>query len=289
MSLDDGYIYPTIVSITSIMENSYNTTYYSFYIMHPENFKQENKEKLKNLEIKYNNRIEINLINMGQKYNKARQKKKGMRIITTPSYYRLSLPDLLPDIDKIIYLDGDTLTFKDLNELYNIDMTNYYYKGLLDNFPRCVHHITKKNDHCICAGVMLINLKELRKDNMTQIFDKFIKENKYKLIQHDQTVINAICYKKIGILPAKYGLFNYRNLRSVYRNYRRSKYKYKYSRNELKNAYYHPIISHVTYKPWKKKGKKMRVVWWNYVIKSGYYKEVCQLYRRGHPKGYCKF
>ena len=289
MSLDDGYIYQTIVSITSIMENSYNTTYYSFYIMHPENFKTENMEKLKNLETKYKNRIEINLINMGNKYNNARQKKRGMRVITTPSYYRLSLPDILPNIDKIIWLDGDTLTFKDLNELYDIDMTGYYFKGLLDNYPRCVSHITKKNDHCICAGVMLINLKELRKDNMTSKFDDFIEKNNRKLRQHDQTVINALCYKKIGILPAKYGLFNYRNLRSVYRNYRRSRYKHKYSREELKDAYLNPVISHVTYKPWKKKGKKMRVVWWKYVIKTGYYKEVCDLYRRGSPKGYCKF
>ena len=195
--------------------------------MHPLYFIDENKAKLKELELKYKNRLEINLINMGLKYKDAKQKKKGMRIITTPSYYRLSLPDLLPEIDKIIWLDGDTLTFKDLNELYNIDMNNYYFKGLLDNTPSCVDHITKKNDHCICAGVMLINLKELRKDNMTKVFDEYIKVNNSLLRQHDQTVINAICYKKIGILPAKFGLFNYRNLKSVYRHYKNSRYKKK--------------------------------------------------------------
>ncbi len=37
-------------------------------------------------------------------------------IITLASYYRLSLPDLFPDIDKILYLDGDTLTFDDLKK-----------------------------------------------------------------------------------------------------------------------------------------------------------------------------
>ena len=47
MSLDDAYTYPTIVSITSIMINSNPNTKYIFYIMHPSEFKIENKNKLK--------------------------------------------------------------------------------------------------------------------------------------------------------------------------------------------------------------------------------------------------
>ena len=43
------------------------------------------------------------------------------------------------------------------------------------------------NDHIICSEVMLINLKELRKDNMVEKFNIFIKENNDKLNQHDQT------------------------------------------------------------------------------------------------------
>ena len=36
--------------------------------------------------------------------------------MTIVAYYRLSLSDLLPNIDKIIYLDGDTLTFDNLKK-----------------------------------------------------------------------------------------------------------------------------------------------------------------------------
>ena len=41
--------------------------------------------------------------------------------MTLTLYYRLSLSELLPNIDKMIYLDGDTLTFDDLKEMYDID------------------------------------------------------------------------------------------------------------------------------------------------------------------------
>ena len=49
MALDDGYTYPTIVAMTSILENAAKETKYDFYIMHPGEFNDENKMKLKNL------------------------------------------------------------------------------------------------------------------------------------------------------------------------------------------------------------------------------------------------
>lgn len=52
MALDDGYTFPTIVAITSIMENSYSYTNYIFYIMHPLKFSIENKKKIQSLEKK---------------------------------------------------------------------------------------------------------------------------------------------------------------------------------------------------------------------------------------------
>ena len=82
-------------------------------------------------------------------------------IKTLASYYRLSSLDLIPNIDKIIYLDDDALTFDDLKEMYDIDMEGFYYKGFLD----VSKDIFLPNiDNYICAGVLPINLKEIRKD-----------------------------------------------------------------------------------------------------------------------------
>ena len=281
MALDNNYLYPTIVAITSIVENSNPRTKLLFNIMHPSDFNEQNKEKIKNLERKYN-RIEINLINMKEEYKNAFISRK----ITTPTYYRLSLSELLPNVDKILWIDGDTLTFNDLKEMYDIDMKNFHYKGFLDSSSNAVDFFTEENDHCICAGVMIVNLKELRKDNMGNKFISFISEFQNQLSYHDQTVINALSYKKIDILPPKFGIFNINSVSNWNKILKKFRYKYKYSKEELYEALSDPVILHCIIKPWlKKKNNNFNFrmdyydsKWWYYAKKTDFYNEILSKY-----------
>ena len=53
MSLDEEYTYPTLVAMTSILENANSNTKYNFYLLHPSNFPIESKNILKSFEKKY--------------------------------------------------------------------------------------------------------------------------------------------------------------------------------------------------------------------------------------------
>ena len=129
---------------------------------------------------------------------KFKNAKLSHHIKTIAAYYRLILPELLPNINKIIYLDGDTLTLDDLKEMYDINMDNYYYKGFLDIY---IEEFLPNNNNYICSGVLLINLENLRKDDIiNKMYDYMIKNND-NLEHHDQTIINGVCSEKIGILP----------------------------------------------------------------------------------------
>jgi len=122
--INNKFTYPLIVAITSILENANANTKYDFYILHTFDFHNENKKKLKSIEKKYNKKCSIIFFNM--KNNFLFQKANLSRHIKTfASYFRLCLSYLLPNIDKIIYLDGDTLTFDDLKNLYDINMDDY--------------------------------------------------------------------------------------------------------------------------------------------------------------------
>ena len=268
MSLDNNYFYPTIVSITSIMLNSNPFSNIHIFIMHPPEFKFKNKQKLLSLEKKFV-KCKINLINMGKKYKKANQND----VITTPTYYRLSLPELLPNLNRIIWIDGDTLTFIDLKELYDLDIKGLHYKGWLDDTKNCVDIFTNENDHCICSGVILLNLEQLRKDNMVNLYSKFIEKNNKKLFKHDQTVINAVSFKKIGILPSKYGMHNYKDINQLLELTTGYRCKFGYSLDEKIEAYFHPFILHFVNKPWKKKVNRFNL-WWDYAKKSGFFYEI---------------
>ncbi|MDR0404999.1 MAG: glycosyltransferase family 8 protein [Oscillospiraceae bacterium] len=248
MSTDENYLYPTIVAITSVMENKNIDTNYSFYIMHSKNLDEESKKKLQSLQNKYD-KCQINTIDMGNEYENVYTDER----ISIPSYYRLALSDLLPKLNKIIWLDGDTLTFYDLSEMFSIDMNGYYYKGFLDDSSNAMDEFEIYNDHYICAGVMLVNLEELRRDKMVEKFNEFIKNNS-KLIHHDQTVINVVCFKNIGILPAKYGVFNFLRTDKKIIDYLNSlRYSLKYSFDEFKEAIKDPYILHCIVKPWSSK------------------------------------
>ncbi len=273
MALDEGYLYPTIVSVTSIMENSDKDTKYDFYIMHSPEFKAESKEKLKTLEKKYSG-CHMTLIDMGDQYKNANDKGH----ITTPAYYRLSLSKLLPELDKILWIDGDTLIFHDLHEMYNIDVEGYYYKGFLDDNVNAVKSFGINNDHCICDGVMVVNLKELRKDNMVEVFKKFIEENNEKLIQHDQTTINVVCYKKIGILPSKFGIYSYDDVKQARAQADVYLCPYGYTADELEQAYKDPTIIHCIRKPWKSMDVPFAKAWWDYARKTNFFEEMHSKY-----------
>lgn len=269
MSMDENYLFPTIVSITSVMENKKPYTHYSFYIMHPESLSDEAKEKLLSLQNKYSDCL-INLIDMADKYNDARTDSW----IPTPAYYRLSLSDVLPNLEKIIWLDGDTLTFHDLSELFNIDMNGYYYKGFLDDSVDAMDEFGIYNDHYICSGVMLVNLKQLSEDNMVEQFSKFIRENNDRLKQHDQTVINVVCYENIGILPAKYGIFNYITVQRAQDYVNLLRTPQKYTVNEVKDAAVDPWILHCVSKPWNANANYSKDLWLEYAEKTDFFEEI---------------
>lgn len=274
MALDDGYTYPTIVAITSMMENKNSDTIYKYYIMHPGEFSESSKSKLISLSQKYD-KCEINLIDMGEEYKDANDKGH----ITTPTYYRLSLPRILPDVEKLIWIDGDTLTFGDLNEMYNIDMDNLYCRGFLDSNVRGAEIFDVDNDHCICAGVMILNLAELRKDNMFDKFKVFIEENNDRLVQHDQTVINVLCANKMGGLPAKFGIFNCYDSENDINDFQNSlRAKAKYSVKELMDARDNPIILHCVNKPWKNNDVRGYDEWVKYAKLTDYYEEIKKEY-----------
>lgn len=280
MALDEGYLYPTVVSITSMLENKNKDSVYHYYIMHPENFSEKSKEALNSFGEKYSN-CTINLINMEDKYKNARQGH-----VTTPTYYRLSLSDLLPNEDKVLWLDGDTIIFKDLTEMYNLDMEGYCYKGFLDysfHYNELETFGIRERNY-ICAGVMVLNLKELRRNDAVSKFEDFIEKNNEKLSFHDQTTINVVFHDKIGVLPAKYGLFNFNTEESAMDYLKNLQSNEKYSKKELKEAINDPCLFHCAlFKPWKgyknKDNSEYGIrAWWEYAEKTNYFNEIKDKY-----------
>ena len=197
-SADNKYAYPLIVLLTSILYNSSPTTFYIFHIMISSNFYNKNKKKILGLSKKYPN-CKIKFYNLGKKYIDW---ERDNNFYSQTVFYRLSLSNLIKNLDKIIYLDCDTMVHKDLTEFYNLNMGDNYYMG----FPghEIGYVVINGTRNFINTGVMLINLKALREVDAPLLFENYYRMYGTKKV--DEYLINHIFYDKIKFLPFKYGI-----------------------------------------------------------------------------------
>ena len=270
-SLDNGYIFPTLVSMTSLVINAGNNTFYNIYVLTSPDLTEKNRNFLMSVEKNYTNHCKIFIIDMG---NKFEGKDTNLRI-PIATYYRLDLHNILPDVDRIIYMDGDTAVFQDLSDLIFLDMKGNYILGYLDSDPNALKKYKIKNAVVLCAGVILMDLSALRKNNISEKFNKFLEENLGKMEQRDQTTINVVCQGKTSAIPPKYGIWNSRTFRDV----KNHNYDYlpsiRYNKKELSLAYEHPAIMHyIIGKPFHNCINKYYYnEWWEYAKKTNYYHE----------------
>ena len=284
MSLNDNYIYIIMVSITSILLNSNNNTFIQFHLLIGNDVKIENQNKITSLK-RLNHNSNFTFYNVGNIFNGWKIKRERITIAT---FYRSIVGELIKNVDKIIYLDGDTLTYGDLSEMYQLNMHNLYFRGIreLTSSKYVGEEIDKSK--FICAGVMLINLKLIREDHLFDTFKNYyLKFYNKKIYYDDQYIINALFINKINFLPPKFGIWfmtqqyikKYESLKPLI-----------YSRNDLINANNKPIIRHLwgitkegfflTRKPWNlKKNCQIKKDWKYYANKTGYYSSICQIYK----------
>ena len=105
---DNGYAMPTCVAMTSMLLNKNNDSKYNIYVLCInvsnnciDKFMKLNREDFK-----------INIIELNDKYQDFNM--KGVSASAT-AMYKFSIPEILDNIDKVIYLDGDILINSDLS------------------------------------------------------------------------------------------------------------------------------------------------------------------------------
>lgn len=280
LSADKNYIYPTFVAVTSLLDNANALTRYNVYLLFDEDVTPYQYEMFYHLgEIYPKHRI--HMINMGKMYKDLPTTSE----LTTPTYYRINLPNILQDLNKLIYLDGDVLVLKDLTDMFSIGMKNNYYMGFLDDTVNGVDHLGVKSQHYINAGVLLIDLNKLRQENMPEKMVTFAREDPEALAGlFDQTMINYLCINNIGILPPRFGMFAFedKELEIVYNAHRT-----KYDKTEFWTAAKDASIFHFqrSPKPWDiNKNRIHKELWWHFAKKTKYYGEIEEYYRKKGEK-----
>lgn len=111
--------------------------------------------------------------------------------VTRADLFKFFMPDLFPDLDKILYIDVDTAIVKDLTELYNTDLKDKFiavvnkpikdYKTILIGDKFYPKEVQKYN-----CGVILYNLNLWRKYGISDklVHEKNIDEDRELMTQN---------------------------------------------------------------------------------------------------------
>ena len=266
MTSDDYGLYPTLVSMASALENNNkkeNILIYHLLLSH--DFNMEYIEYFESLKENYDFRINYYQI-PNNIFNNVRRWKKTYTV-----YFKLLIPIIFPDFERVIYLDSDTLIFKDLSEMFNLPFNNNYILGYPFHTPWMVTINHKHPKIYINAGVLLININKIRRDNKDFELIDFTRKYTKRLFFLEQDGINFVYYKKMGLLPLKYGVYLYGNITDFKKKYL-YKLKIKIDLNELKKAIDDPSIVHLCCCNPK--------VWYRKTKHENKFNHICKRYQR---------
>ena len=101
--------------------------------------------------------------------------------------------------EKFIYLDTDTIINNDINQLFDIDVTDYEMAVVKDAF--IIPDPTRWGRKYFNAGVLLVNLTKVKETGMFERAVIMCRDR--KMLYMDQEALNCVCKKKL-MLPVKF-------------------------------------------------------------------------------------
>lgn len=205
LSTDDNYIQHTATVVASILSNAKKSDNYHFYIL-TKTLQEKNKRYF--LKLKKVKNCEINFLDVSENLLKNFMNIEMHQHLNLSVYNRLFIPDLLPNIDKVIYLDSDIVVVDNIADLNNIDMGDNLFLGALDPFAeKHSANLGYSNYPYINSGVLLINCEKLRSSNYLDKLVSSVEYLKDKAKAGDQDFINYCFHKEIGLISSAWNVF----------------------------------------------------------------------------------
>ena len=208
--LDKWYVMPTGVMMQSVCVNNPETNVV-FHIIIADSVTADDQRDLSDIAAPFKDKSvvfypinqslkEMSFPALGDRHN-----------ITKAAFYRLYLADFLPDtIEKVLYLDGDTIIRHSLLPLWETDLTNYAVGVVCDAEGSNIDFYNRlrysPNLGYFNSGVLLINLKYWRECHIQEEFSAFIHDYFEAILFHDQDILNYVCRERKKQLPVKYNL-----------------------------------------------------------------------------------
>lgn len=277
-SINNAYAPYLYVCLKSLLAHVKSCDKYKAYILYTE-LSECHQKNLLNLQT---DNLKIEFINVESVVNNHKDNFSLNAHFTIETYYRFFLPQIFPNLDKVLYLDADTLILHDIAPLFSIDIGNNYLgvthdceivrmsnlagSEYSDYFRKT---LGVKIENYFQAGVMLVNLAQMRQDNITEkLISALIKTGTPKFV--DQDILNMVCQNNVLFIPQNWDYtWHLPFCDSDYLEHLPD-----FFRTSYKEAEDEPYIIHFTgnkMKPTNYPNALYASVFWNYAQNTPYY------------------
>lgn len=252
-STDGNFIMQTGVMITSVCMSNPGSKI-SFHVLIDDSVGEKDKQALRTcLDDRYDKIFFYRADSILSSYPKIG---KINSYISKATYYRLAIPELLPNLDRVLYLDGDLIVRHSLDNMYHKDLegVSLYAVSEMDEADQPYERLGYPS-YCgyFNAGVLLINLKCWREHESLKLFLDVINNHADKIVAHDQDTLNIVFHDSWRRMPIKYNLLSGHLYKREMQN---PKDRLAYG-EEMDIAVKDPVIVHFTgpFKPWYHEGR----------------------------------
>lgn len=240
---DNWYAPHLCVAIYSLLKNL-NKEYCSNIYILDGGIKSDNKEKIVNsCDYFYNHKIIFIKVD-GTKFSKI-----NATYLTKEAFYRLESPTIFNNLNEIIYLDCDIIVNGDISQILKENTVKNYYIKAVSEITMNNYYMENlkidKNLQFFNTWVLLINLDNVRAQNLFEKVYNYLIENSQILLAWDQDWLNAIFNRIYTVLPPKFNALPFIFLTNNYKNLW-------YKKDEFFEAKNNPVVIHYAWaKPWR--------------------------------------
>lgn len=277
LAVNQKYIPILHVCVQSILDHIGRRVRYCLYIFHTDITATSQEEFQQHFA---RDNVEISFINVEERV--ARHTLQAKEHITTETFYRFLIPDILKDYPKVVYLDCDVIVCRDIAELYHTQMDSTLVAAVVDaDFAgQCSREDSEMLKYCrevlgledpyqyFQAGILVMNVQEMKKQLSVEKLFEMADTGIYKY--SDQDILNITCKGRVTYLDMSWNLLTDCN------HFRRDQvicHAPRPIREAYEKAREHPYIIHYAgfMKPWMDPNEDYAEVFWQVARKTVYY------------------
>lgn len=200
-------------------------------------------------------------------------------------YYRIAIPIIMPDYDKVLYVDSDVIFNNDISNIFDIDFCDKNLLAVSDSFNLVsdFKESEERNEYIkdylgltecdtyFNSGVLLFNIHSFNKQEYLETIKTAFNKIK-KTYCPDQDILNFMFKGQVKIINQKWNLqyhlpiFHKKDLPHIEKS----------CLEEYNNAFQTPVIIHYTspFKPWNAPQEELADVFWKFARQTVFYEEI---------------